>query len=491
MPGMRPSSDRPINDPLTRMGFVRHPSIDGDLERIVVAFPGYGLQPAETPEPTEQAARARSTWHQEAGVWNTRAPIAARASISLRKVWQFDPGNSYWRMRMHPGGRYVAVAREQGVSIKILDWDAEVVTDTETLASNIHDIAFSPDGLWLAAAWFSSPHVKVWPFDPDTGLIGTAIADPATAAPSAAGPTKGCIRWHPSGMAIFQTTSTAADLVTGWTFTGGAFGANLPAIPNVSSWGVIGNETHWLSDLLGIWTPPSASLNSIDGMDVSPVDGSIVVAWTDSESGHFFSSLPNAIDETFAPTDFGWGMRFDSDPHGTGPSPYVPKHPVISPDGTLIAAHPNNNSAPGSGNDVLGEALVSQFGIRNFGQPRSFPRVGKLRRKWTQGPYGNRDLLAWRPGRATQQLMVAVAPNIGADLPFAEPRLLLWRMEGDRFAAHSMYETDIPDDFDWGALTADSSACWTPDGNTYLAIPEQYNAFGQDCLLVFDVRGDP
>lgn len=490
--GMRPSSDRPVNDPLSRTGHVQKPSIDGDPRRIIMGYPGYGKQPADNRyETRRQGERVPTLWHQEAGQWRPQAPPEfVGCSITLLKVWQYDPvTGGGLRLRAHPTHRqYAAVVG--GDTIQVLDWESETVTDTQAVGSNVGDIAWHPSGLWLAASCFTSPRIKVYPFDPVTGLLGAAISDPATAAPSITLSTN-CVRWHPSGFALFTTTATAATLVFGWVFSSGAFGAALPAIPNISSWGVVGNESHWLQQI-GVWTPPAAFLSSIDGMAVNPIDGTVVASWVDEESVHFFSALPNGIDETFDPTDFGWGMRFDSDPQSSGPSTYSGKFPVISPDGTLVAFHANNSAPqPGGGNDVVGEATVAQLGPRTFGHTHTFPRHGKLRRKWTSGPYGNRDLLAWRPGRQTQQLMVPVAPQTFADLPNPEPRLMLWRVDGDRFAAACTYETEIPDDFDWGGLGADSAGAWTLDGDTFLAIPNQYNAFGNDCLMVFTVTGDP
>lgn len=412
---------------------------------------------------------------------------AAECSITLRKVWEMPVSGS--RVRAHPTHKqYIAVA--DGSDVVVLDWEAETTADTEAIGSLVRDIAWSPDGLWLAVIMFASPRIKVFPFDPVTGLLGSAVSDPATAGPSDPGG-RGCVRWHPSGYAIFSTTGTSSDLVTGWSFVGGALGANIPTFFNHSMWGVKGNENHWLN-FLGVWTPSAATLSDVDGMDINPVDGTLVLAVNDGESIHFHTAWHTAIDETFDPTDFGWGMRFDSDPDGSGPPTYGWKHPVFSPDGTLLAFHANNTSSPGSGNDVLGEAGVRAFGGREFGIVRSNPRHDQMRHKWTDGPYGNRDLNAWRPGRSTNQLMVPVAPQTFGDPPNLEPRLDLWRFEGDRFAHRCTYLTDIPDDFDWGGLQADSNACWTHDGDTFLAIPENYLAFADlTALLVFDVEGDP
>lgn len=66
---MRPSSDRPANRAVYRGGYVRTTSVDGSSGRVVVAFPGYGLQPAES-DIERTRSRVRGSWHPEVGVWH-------------------------------------------------------------------------------------------------------------------------------------------------------------------------------------------------------------------------------------------------------------------------------------------------------------------------------------------------------------------------------------------------------------------------------------
>lgn len=210
---MRPSHDRPVNDPLSRMGFIRYRSIDGDFERLVISYPGYGLQPGETPEPARLGARARSQWHQEAGLWNIRAPddprdrdellVDGRPDIqqppalgwpmtaqgfgiqfpdAVEKAVPSSPGVSI-RIAWHPTGKAVlCVPTDSNGDLEIWEWIPgtgfgkkyhvlrmwEMDDDVQSAYNGINGIgasqwsfprpalsghgafAFSPDGNWLA-----------------------------------------------------------------------------------------------------------------------------------------------------------------------------------------------------------------------------------------------------------------------------------------------------------------------------------------------------
>lgn len=77
---LRPSGDRPLNEPIGRIGWIRKESIDENTRRLLVGFPGYGIQPAEDnvvmgqrplPYPVGRirGTRRRDQWHSEGGIW--------------------------------------------------------------------------------------------------------------------------------------------------------------------------------------------------------------------------------------------------------------------------------------------------------------------------------------------------------------------------------------------------------------------------------------
>lgn len=77
---LRPSGDRPLNEPIGRIGWIRKQSIDENTRRLLIGFPGYGIQPAEAisplgqrvlpyPAPKLQGTRRREQWHSESGIW--------------------------------------------------------------------------------------------------------------------------------------------------------------------------------------------------------------------------------------------------------------------------------------------------------------------------------------------------------------------------------------------------------------------------------------
>lgn len=153
---MRPSSDRPINDPLSRAGFVQKQDIDGDPSFGIVAFPGYGRQPAENS--ISQRSRVRSRWQQEAGVWtglNRPANVSDEVLVDGREGgttglpgangeypavgWKvsasgFDarfPAATYPSevsvagrivLAVHPSGRAVVIGDRTGGQIEVYEW---------------------------------------------------------------------------------------------------------------------------------------------------------------------------------------------------------------------------------------------------------------------------------------------------------------------------------------------------------------------------------
>lgn len=88
------------------------------------------------------------------------------------------------------------------------------VTNPVTLpAAQVNAVAFSPTGDFIASGCQTTPFIRVWPFDTVSGF-GTAVTNPGTL--PAGGPPgslgKG-ICWHPAGTFIAMTMATAPFLV--------------------------------------------------------------------------------------------------------------------------------------------------------------------------------------------------------------------------------------------------------------------------------------
>lgn len=160
---MRPSHDRPVNDPLSRMGYVRHRSVDGDFERIVISYPGYGLQPGETPEPARLGARSRSQWLQESGLWRMRAPAVAGYANELLIDGRDTDGNpptKGWPISASGFGIQFADAMEPSIP-----------GNGTTLAARV---AWHPSGRAVLIAPISvfapAGEIEIWEWIPGTGF---------------------------------------------------------------------------------------------------------------------------------------------------------------------------------------------------------------------------------------------------------------------------------------------------------------------------------
>lgn len=157
---MRPSSDRPINDPLSRAGFVQKQDIDGDASLGIVAFPGYGRQPAENS--ISQRSRVRSRWQQEAGVWtglNRPANVSDEVLVDGREGASGQPGEN---------GEFPAV----GWSTTVAGFNArfpEAQYKADYPDARIV-VAFHPTGLAVAIGQLSDGTIELYEWIPGVGF---------------------------------------------------------------------------------------------------------------------------------------------------------------------------------------------------------------------------------------------------------------------------------------------------------------------------------
>lgn len=180
---MRPTSDRPVNDPLSRAGYVQKATIDSDPTRLLMAYPGYGRQPGESAEEVRQGSRARSQWHQETGVWRN-APLGPAQPVPLRSVaisQQFASG----LFATHPSENWVVSYYASGGTTTLyahpIDWSGSepvfgtpvtLVIEDSGFIVGASAISFDSTGNWIILTGPWTTHtLRVYSFDDVTGAM--------------------------------------------------------------------------------------------------------------------------------------------------------------------------------------------------------------------------------------------------------------------------------------------------------------------------------
>lgn len=149
-----------------------------------------------------------------------------------------SPASTSWDIAWSPNGKYLAIAHEASPYLTVWDF-----TDPENLvkfddpadmpAGDGIGIAWSPDGAHVGVAHSTTPFVSVYPFS--SGGFGTKIADPATL-PAGNGQD---ITWSPDGLYL-GVAHVGSPFLSVYPFSSGVFGAKIadPAtLPTGNSWG--------------------------------------------------------------------------------------------------------------------------------------------------------------------------------------------------------------------------------------------------------------
>lgn len=456
MPGMRPSSDRPVNDPLSRTGHVQKPSIDGDPRRIIIGYPGYGKQPADNRyETRRQGERVPTLWHQEVGQWRPQAPPEfVGSNITLLKVWQLNANtDDHNHIAIHPTQPWMATVRN-GNTLEVYNWETEALLDDIATTGNVNDVKWSPFGDYIALAVSASPYIVVHPVNTTTGVISAAVSNPASLAPGQ-GDT---VVWHPRQAAIYLNyEGGGANYVSGWPFTT-VFGTRFTAPADVEGWGYGDPGAQVWVDIAAYTR--EAAITNIWGLAIAP-DGSALVMRAGDGAWSWLLQLNLNHTGSF-------GNRYDtmyklvSAEEANGPSPSWPQ---FDEHGSVIVwGNINGVGASVASRGTLAYACeFSHFGFGHLnGSP--FPddillNGGVVIVDRYKGP-------KWRPGGSHPPQVMLVLDQQNAD---TETRLALYTMGGARFLDHVEWITD--EGFSWDFLNAGTGfddgflqSAWSPDG---------------------------
>ncbi len=229
-------------------------------------------------------------WLSEGGVYIIRAGGTTASACSVTLI---DPGSGITNSddAIWATDNYVASLVSTG-TVEILDfttgaWGA--VLDSQAFGVGSDTMAISPDNRFIAVVGNVSPFVKVHAFDPATGLIGAAVANPATLPNGSANG----VRWSPDGLFIAVAHGTTPFMsVYPWA---DGFGAKVaaPAVPTGMS-----------SARVPAWTTAMDAIiftHAFSG--VSPPDPNAVTAhawaWSAAGFGALLTGFPVVNDLLF------------------------------------------------------------------------------------------------------------------------------------------------------------------------------------------------
>lgn len=182
----RPSSDRPVNDPLSRTGHIQKSSIDDDTRRLIIGYPGYGKQPGDNPMAADlrnQGERTPTSWHQEAGVWRPQLPRSSTASnqavhellVDARST-SLNPPTTGWNMSTKVFGAQYGVAPEPSTPHGLSTNPVRIAWHPTGYAVLVAPIDANGDieiWEWVAGAGFGRKYVPVhlWEADDDLQML--------------------------------------------------------------------------------------------------------------------------------------------------------------------------------------------------------------------------------------------------------------------------------------------------------------------------------
>lgn len=310
------------------------------------------------------------------------------ALIFQHRVDVSQPG---FAVAVHPDGNHVAVPHPSpsGAGVSVWEWGpsgwgAEVVDDTSAAGTNAFDVAWSPDGAYLALAHSGSPFVTVYAWD---GSSLTAVSNPATLPPAQAN----TVAFSPGGGQL--VAGGPAPWLAAWTWSAGwgAFLNNAPSLPGTPQ--------------QVAFSPSGAHLACAHG--TTPV----ISAWAFTGAG-FGAKVANPATVPSALGGGGTSVAFteagDFLAVGHSASPYVSVYPWTGAFGAKVA---DPSQLPGSG-DAVGFSpgdthIVTAANVTVDGEVRRI-----LAWEWSGGFGALMPHPDGQPGIATRDIAFAPAGNV-------------------------------------------------------------------------------
>lgn len=147
------------------------------------------------------------------------------------------PGNNAQALAVHPWANYVAAGQTAtSPYFYAWQWDDRAAggwgsrITPSSAGAQVYALAWHPNGRFLAVGYASSPFLKVYPFNPQSGSFSAALGNPATL------PGTACrgLAWSVDGAYLFAANASSPYL-HGWAFDAsgsGAWGAKVADAPS-------------------------------------------------------------------------------------------------------------------------------------------------------------------------------------------------------------------------------------------------------------------